>query len=64
MYNVRALRRLFGIVQQEPTLFSGTIEDNIKLGIDRSVSEQYIKEILTTVNAHEFIDKLPSVCFC
>lgn len=32
--NVRSLRNSFGFVSQEPVLFDGTIESNIKLGWD------------------------------
>lgn len=35
--NVRWLRHALGYVGQEPTLFAGTVADNIAYGIDRSV---------------------------
>jgi ATP-binding cassette subfamily B protein len=44
-------------VTQDVTLFSGTIEENISLGLDLS-SEQVI-EAAKTVHAHEFISWLP-----
>jgi len=52
------LRRLFGIVLQDPFLFSGTIESNVRLGtpdIDRSTVEQAICEI----GLADFIESLP-----
>ena len=42
------LRRLFGIVLQDPFLFSGTIETNVKLGtesIDRAAVERSLQEV-------------------
>jgi ATP-binding cassette subfamily B multidrug efflux pump len=46
--NIQDLRRMFGIVLQDPFLFSGTIETNIRLGspgIDRKMVEQACEEI-------------------
>jgi ATP-binding cassette subfamily B multidrug efflux pump len=46
--NIQDLRRMFGIVLQDPFLFSGTIESNIRLGspgIDRKIVEQACEEI-------------------
>jgi ATP-binding cassette subfamily B protein len=42
------LRRLFGIVLQDPFLFTGTLESNVKLGtetINRAAVEQALKEV-------------------
>jgi len=54
----RELRRYMGIVQQDVFLFSGTIEDNIKLGEDE-INLQQTKESASYVNADKFIEKLP-----
>jgi ATP-binding cassette subfamily B multidrug efflux pump len=46
--NIQDLRRLFGIVLQDPFLFTGTIESNVRLGtagIDRRGVEQAIEEV-------------------
>jgi len=51
------LRRSIMPVMQDVTLFSGTIEENITLGLDFS-SEQII-EAAKTVYAHDFISALP-----
>jgi len=46
--NIQDLRRLFGIVLQDPFLFSGTIESNVRLGtagIDRRAVESAMEEV-------------------
>jgi ATP-binding cassette subfamily B protein len=56
--NLQDLRRLFGIVLQDPFLFTGTIESNVRLGtpgIDRGTVENAICEI----GLGDFIDSLP-----
>jgi ATP-binding cassette subfamily B protein len=48
LINLQDLRRQFGIVLQDPFLFTGTIETNIRLGtpgIDRATVERAIDEI-------------------
>jgi ATP-binding cassette, subfamily B, multidrug efflux pump len=56
--NIQDLRRMFGIVLQDPFLFTGTIESNIRLGspvIDRKMVEQACEEI----GLADFITALP-----
>ena len=56
--NIQDLRRLFGIVLQDPFLFTGTIESNICLGtpgIDRKAAEDAACEI----GLSDFIRSLP-----
>ncbi|HEY6267257.1 MAG TPA: ABC transporter ATP-binding protein [Candidatus Acidoferrum sp.] len=58
LIELQDLRRQFGIVLQDPFLFTGTIESNIRLGtpgIDRSTVERAIDE----VGLGEFIHSLP-----
>jgi ATP-binding cassette subfamily B multidrug efflux pump len=46
--DVQELRRLFGIVLQDPFLFTGTLESNVKLGtanIDRASAERSLREV-------------------
>jgi len=52
------LRRSVMPVMQDITLFSGTVEENICLGLDLSQDE--IIEAAKTVYAHEFISSLPN----
>ncbi|KIH58561.1 hypothetical protein ANCDUO_11232 [Ancylostoma duodenale] len=53
------LRKMIGIVQQEPCLFSGTIRENIVLG--RDISDEQAEEAARIANAHDFIEKLEKV---
>lgn len=52
------LRRRVGIVLQDVFLFSGTIEDNIRLS-EISITRQAVEQIVVQVNAKRFIDRLP-----
>lgn len=61
-WNIKSLRRVIGIVQQEPTLFNGTIFENIIMG-DLTISIDKVEEICEMANAHNFIQKLPEVNF-
>ena len=57
-FDPRELRRHFGVVLQEPYLFSGTIEQNIRLGTE-SITEQQLLAAVEQVNLHDFIESLP-----
>lgn len=54
-----SLRKHIGVVLQDVFVFSGTIEDNIRLN-NYDIDEKSIIEISQYVNAHNFIDKLPN----
>ncbi|MDR0503843.1 MAG: ABC transporter ATP-binding protein/permease [Treponema sp.] len=51
------LRRSIMPVMQDVTLFSGTVEENISLGLQ--LTQEEIMEAAKTVYAHEFISRLP-----
>lgn len=53
-----SLRRFFGIVPQEPFLFTGTIADNIRYG-RLEASDAEVRDAAATAGALEFIDALP-----
>ncbi len=53
------LRRRFGVVLQDPFLFTGTIEQNIRLGSEYITDEQ-VERAAEDVNLAEFIRSLPS----
>ena len=56
--SVQDLRRQFGIVLQDPFLFTGTLESNVRLGsenVSRSATESALRE----VGLGPFLDSLP-----
>ena len=57
-WNVEALRRRFGLVQQEVFLFAGDIASNIRLGAP-GLSDEAVAEVARYVNADRFVDLLP-----
>ncbi|KAK3152358.1 hypothetical protein QOZ80_2BG0157840 [Eleusine coracana subsp. coracana] len=56
-YNLRALRQHIGLVSQEPTLFAGTIRENIVYGTE-TASEEEVEKAARSANAHDFISNL------
>ncbi|KAK3328732.1 P-loop containing nucleoside triphosphate hydrolase protein [Apodospora peruviana] len=64
--NPRLYRGIVSLVQQEPTLFQGTIRENIALGIDshgdagKKVSDAEIEDALRGANAWDFVSSLPN----
>lgn len=53
-YNLRWLRSQIALVSQEPTLFAGTIRENIAYGKEEA-GESEIRQAAVLANAHEFI---------
>ncbi|CAK1366635.1 unnamed protein product [Cercospora beticola] len=65
-YNTRYLRSNIGLVQQEPTLFSGTVFENIAMGftikqhnLPLQTQRELVQEACRQSNAHDFIMDLP-----
>ncbi|PYP90543.1 MAG: antibiotic ABC transporter ATP-binding protein [Candidatus Angelobacter sp. Gp1-AA117] len=56
--DLKDLRLRFGVVLQDPFLFSGTIENNIRLGSDWVADEQ-VESAAESVNVADFIRGLP-----
>ncbi|KAI4306591.1 hypothetical protein L6164_029852 [Bauhinia variegata] len=56
--DLKFLRQIMGAVSQEPSLFSGTIKDNLKVG-DPDADDQEIQYAAVMSNAHSFISQLP-----
>jgi len=52
------LRRQFGVVLQDPYLFTGTLEENIRLGTETIGSEE-VENAAEQVNVADFIRSLP-----
>ncbi|KAK7381342.1 hypothetical protein VNO78_33967 [Psophocarpus tetragonolobus] len=57
-YHLRSLRKHIALVSQEPTLFGGTIRENIAYGASNKVDETEIIEAARAANAHDFIASL------
>lgn len=60
--NIKWLRSLIGIVEQEPALFATTIAENIRFGKPGVTVEEVI-QATKEANAYHFIMDLPQVCF-
>ncbi|XP_034710681.1 ABC transporter B family member 14-like [Vitis riparia] len=56
--DLKFLRKNTGAVFQEPSLFSGTIKDNIKVG-SMEADDQEVQNVALMANAHSFITQLP-----
>jgi ABC-type multidrug transport system fused ATPase/permease subunit len=54
-----SLRQQFGLVPQDPFLFSGSIADNIRFG-HPSASHEEIVAVAKLANAHDFITAMPN----
>jgi len=63
--NPRHYRHIVSLVQQEPTLFQGSIRENVALGVDDhgsvdvSVPDSQIEAALRAANAWDFVSSLP-----
>lgn len=55
--DLQNLRRLFGIVLQDPFLFSGTIESNVRLGTE-TITHEAVERALREVGLGDFIASL------
>ena len=58
-FDLRDLRRRFGVVLQDPHLFTGTIASNIRLGTE-GITEQEIASAAERVNFLDFVSTLPN----
>ncbi|CAF3949500.1 unnamed protein product [Rotaria sordida] len=56
--NVSWLRSHIGIVSQEPVLFTGSIEDNIRFGKPNATDDE-VQTAAKMANAHDFIMEFP-----
>jgi ATP-binding cassette, subfamily B, multidrug efflux pump len=57
-FDLQSLRRNFGIVLQDPHLFTGTIAENIRLGT-AGISDDQMAEAAARVNLLDFVQSLP-----
>jgi ATP-binding cassette subfamily B protein len=56
--DLAALRRRFGVVLQDPFLFTGTVESNIRLGTEW-IADEDVEKAAEDVNLADFIRTLP-----
>jgi len=56
--DLRELRRQFGVVLQDPHLFTGSIAENIRLGT-AGIDDNRVHEAASRVNLADFVDSLP-----
>jgi ATP-binding cassette, subfamily B, multidrug efflux pump len=57
-FEIEDLRRNFGVVLQDPHLFTGTIAENIRLGTP-GISDDQLSEAAARVNLLDFVQSLP-----
>ena len=58
--NIKEYRQRLALVSQEPTLYQGTIRDNIVLGTDKAdIEEEKIISVCKQANIYDFIMSLP-----
>ncbi|PQQ05203.1 putative multidrug resistance protein [Prunus yedoensis var. nudiflora] len=57
LYNLRKLRSQIALVSQEPTLFGGTIHENIVYGKENATVAE-VRKAAKLANAHEFISSM------
>ncbi|KAL2064897.1 hypothetical protein VTL71DRAFT_4037 [Oculimacula yallundae] len=57
--DIREYRKAISLVAQEPTLFQGTIKENILLGVDESTSLEKLHAACRDAEIHDFITSLP-----
>jgi ATP-binding cassette, subfamily B, multidrug efflux pump len=57
-FDLVELRKQFGVVLQDPYLFTGTVATNIRLGT-LSITDEEVERAATQVNLVDFVDTLP-----
>ncbi len=57
--DIRQYRKSLSLVAQEPTLFQGTIKENVLLGVSESVSIAQLHQACRDAEIHDFIESLP-----
>ena len=58
-YDLKSLRNYISIVPQNPTLFSGTIESNLKFRDSNATQEELTKALIVS-QAYEFVNEKPN----
>lgn len=58
-FSLRQWRSLFSVVLQENTIISGSIRENLTLGLKRKVEDQELWDALAMVRLEEYVKSLP-----
>jgi ATP-binding cassette subfamily B protein len=58
-WDLDALRRHVGVIFQDTTLFSGTVEANLRLGVDGVVARADLERAVEAANARAFVERRP-----
>jgi len=58
-WDLASLRRHIGIIFQDTVLFTGTVEENLTLGVDGAVSPAELARAVETARAAAFVTALP-----
>jgi ABC-type multidrug transport system fused ATPase/permease subunit len=56
---VKEYRKALSLVAQEPTLYQGTIKENILLGVTETTTQELLYEACREAEIHDFITSLP-----
>jgi ATP-binding cassette, subfamily B, multidrug efflux pump len=59
-WDLTALRRQVGVIPQEAFLFTGTVEDNLRVGAGEAARDEEIDRALRTARADRVVAALPS----
>jgi ABC-type multidrug transport system fused ATPase/permease subunit len=57
--DIQEWRKAISLVAQEPTMFQGTIRDNVLLGVSHSTPEEKLHQACRDAEIHDFIVSLP-----
>ena len=58
-FSPKLYREHISLVQQEPTLYSGSVRENVSLGLDFEPSEEQVQDACRRANALDFVTSLP-----
>lgn len=57
--SLKSYRSNLALVQQEPTLYQGTIRENIALGLESDATDDQIVDACRQANIYDFVQSLP-----
>ncbi len=57
--DVKEYRKAISLVAQEPTLYQGTIKENILLGVTETTTQEALQQACREAEIHDFIVSLP-----